>query len=78
MQSDWQAADKDKGESLSPGGIPHGASASFVAEGNRSSTSLDSTPPGGSGDGDAAKEENLWYGNGFQVVEEPLDQDAVM
>lgn len=73
LQSNLQEADKDKGVALSPGGNPHGASALIAVEGNSSSTSPVSIPPGGGKDGDAAKDENFWYGNECPVVEEPLD-----
>jgi len=77
-QSELQAADKAKGVALSPGGSPHAASASIVVEGNSSSTPLASIPRGGSGDGDAAKDEDFWYGNECPVMEEPLEHDVVM
>ena len=35
-------------------------------------------PPGGSADGDVAKDGEIWYGNACPVVEESLDQDVPM
>lgn len=63
LQSNLQAAEKDKGVALSLGGNPHRASASIAVEGNFGSTSPVLIPPGGGRDGDAAKDENFWYGN---------------